>query len=158
MIGTMVDDIPTASKTVQELGLIKPVLVVNENFMAYTAFKLMEEKVLFRFIHTADSVSQSKNVSGVGVVNAEGKLIGCISVSDIKLLGWNMEYWSMLGGSVKDYLQQLAARKDYRIMSKPLIQKISEQTDFPIVLTCQPQNTLASVIKWINMHKIHRYC
>jgi len=108
-IGLINASFPEHAMSVEELKLGRsPVVCVSEDQMAFTAFTLMKEK----------------NVSGVAVVDNEGKLIGNISSTDLKLVGFDMSYFEFLGRSVKEYLHwinQISTQSGPR--SEPLVEK-----------------------------------
>jgi len=77
-------NIPKFEMTLEQLTIgSKPVISVKQTDTAYQAFKLMAEK----------------KVNGIAVVNDLGELVGNISISDIKLIGWNADFWNLMGFS-----------------------------------------------------------
>lgn len=138
-IAVMIDRIPKTSKTLSELELgRKDVLTILDTELAAKAFQMMVDK----------------DISGLAVVNSEGTLIGNISVTDIKLVGYTMEYWDSLGLTVYQYLSTLVRKKDNRIQSKALT--MATDHGIPTVVCCRESDTLAWVIKTFQFYKVHR--
>jgi len=116
--------LPIMEKTVRELNLgTGKVICVDQNEKVFTAFRIMWEK----------------SINGIGVL-MKGKLIGNISVSDIKLIGWNAEFWDLLGLSAYEYLSE---------MSK----YTQRSTDH--VICCRQEDTLGNAIKIMCYYNIH---
>jgi CBS domain-containing protein len=113
------------------------VIRVTQKEVAFKAFKLIDEK----------------RVNGLAVVNEEGQLVGNFSISDIKLIGWNADYWNLLGFQIKEYLQQLANHpksviRDYNFWTIDRPQNV--------VLKCKPSDSLSSVIRMMCFFRVHR--
>jgi CBS domain-containing protein len=143
-IGTMSNCLDEAHKTIQQLNLgTRQVVSVNEKSMAISAFRLMREK----------------RVSAVAVVNDEGVLVGNISVNDLKLVGYNLSYFTYLSRSVREYLMWISSseiqQSPHMIRNQLLLQQQKKETD-PIVVTCTKDNTLYFVIKTLNYYRVHR--
>jgi len=79
---TKISDIPN-------LAAKREVVTVKSTDAAYTAFKKMK----------------TNGISAVGVVDDSGKLVGNISASDVKLLGFNLDYFQALAFTATEYLQ-----------------------------------------------------
>lgn len=80
-------------------------------------------------------------------------MVGNLSISDLKLIGWNAEYWNLLGFPVKEYLHQLANHpesviRDYNFWTIDRPQSV--------VLKCRPTDSLSSVIRIMCFFKVHR--
>jgi len=63
---------------------------IHMNEMAIKAFKLM-----------------GTGVTAVAVVNSSDQLVGNLSPSDIRVVGYNLDFWEYLGLSCKDYLAKI---------------------------------------------------
>lgn len=142
ILGTVLETIPTASKTLQELNLgLKSVLCVPHNISTFQAFKFMKEK----------------NASAVGV-EENGVLVGNLSVNDLKLLGYSLEYFSLLSLPVKQYLQEIYSPKHQgKRLRARIVQSVPQNQPPPAVLACSPHDTLGYVIKMLYLHRVHRY-
>eukprot|EP01089_Gocevia_fonbrunei_P015671 TRINITY_DN4642_c0_g1_i1.p1 TRINITY_DN4642_c0_g1~~TRINITY_DN4642_c0_g1_i1.p1 ORF type:complete len:332 (+),score=75.39 TRINITY_DN4642_c0_g1_i1:178-1173(+) len=82
-----------ASKTVGDLNLgLGNVFTVNVNGRAVDAFKIMHDQ----------------GVSAVGVVNDEGELIANISVSDLKLIGYDGKLMNALLFPITEFLKLIS--------------------------------------------------
>jgi len=114
------------------LDLVKPesVTCIKEDMKAYDAFKLMFEK----------------KVSGLAVVNMSGVLVGNISASDIKLIGWNMKYWNFLGLSVTAYLKEM--------LNFPEIANFTPEKIHGIC--CRKNDKLSFIIRTLCYLDVHR--
>lgn len=93
LVSGVLDSLPDpAHRTLQERNLHqKEVVRIRLDQPAGEAFALMRER----------------KISGVAVVDEEGKLVGVISASDLKLLGFDLGYLHLLGKSARDYLTAL---------------------------------------------------
>jgi CBS domain-containing protein len=130
LASVLLDSIPQASKTLRELALgCQGVISVQHNSHVRAAFELMKEK----------------KISSVGILDGEGKLVGSLSISDIKLLGYDARFWELLTDSVESYLAGLRLRDASRT--------IPDEKD-PI--RCTPETTLASCVKMMTFYDIHR--
>ncbi len=112
-----------ADRTVERLQLGYPidVVTVQENESTIKAFEQM----------------QQNGVSAVGVVNDEGKLVGNVSVSDLKAIGYDGKLMSHLFAPVSEFLK----------LAKP---------DSLGAITVTPQATFASVVEKLVNNRIHR--
>lgn len=136
----IMDQIPKTKKTVGELNIgTKEVYSVPDTLMAYKAFKLMVEK----------------KVSGLAVVNHQGVLVGNISSSDIKLIGFDMGFFAMLASTVGDYMQQLKALQNSLPVRSNAV-ALNDETKSNFVVKCKSTDTLSLVIKMINFYGVHR--
>jgi CBS domain-containing protein len=137
--------LPELSRPLIELGLwekaIKDVAIIHESDMAYRAFKRMKEKRL----------------SGLAVVNSEGVIVGNISVSDLKLLEFDMIFFNLLGNSVKEYLRLVSSPEllyERPIRFRPLREALS-LLPRPVV-TCKLSDSLGYIMAILNHYNIHR--
>lgn len=130
IISATLDSIPKSKKTLKDLGLaIKDVITVPQNKIAYEVFKIMLDK----------------KVSAVGIVDDNGILVGSLSTSDIKALGYKLSWFEMLDFTVEAYLQNL--------------RMLDPQRTIPFdkdPVTCVAEDTLGKVINMIQYYRIHR--
>jgi len=117
----------------------KSVVTVRDTDVTYKAFKLMIEK----------------KVTGVAVVDANGKLIGNISVSDFKFAEFEHRFWDLLGSPVLKYLEQVTDKPESNIRSH-LFSWLKESGKPPIVVSVKENDTLGTVIKFLTFYNIHR--
>jgi CBS domain-containing protein len=139
-VAVMLDNLPKTTKTLEELKLgVSPVLTISENSTAFQAFKLMREK----------------RISGLAVVNDDGKLVGSISASDLKIIGYDVKFWNLLGLPVKQYLRELnkASHPEFR---SHLFLWAREPSGEPIVIQCKKTDTLKFAVKLLNFYRVHR--
>jgi len=131
-------DIKKCESTIENLQIgIKKVISVPSTEVAYRAFKLMIEK----------------GVNGLAVLNRDGEIVGNISISDIKLIGWNADYWNLLGFPIVEYLHQLSNHpenviRDYNFWTLDRPQNV--------VLSCKLEDKLSTVIRKMCFFKVHR--
>jgi len=122
------------NKTVEELQIGNPeVVTVKDTQMALEAFTVMRDK----------------NIGAVPVVNQSGSLVGVMSVSDIRKIGYKMSFFQNLGLSVSDYLKMMRSHCVAKMNTK-------EQLSRPHIVTCNPSDTLSDVIKIMTMYRVHR--
>jgi len=95
-----------------------------------------------------------KRVSGLPVVNERGELVGNISMSDIKLIGWNADYWNILGLPIREYIAQLASHPESLFIRNYNFWNVDRPQT--VILKCAEQNKLSSVVKMMNFYKVHR--
>jgi CBS domain-containing protein len=134
----IVQRIPKGQKTLNELNLgFKKVITVSDSQTAFRAFKIMIDS----------------KVTALAVINNQGKLIGNISISDIKLIGSDLQSWNLLGLPVRDYLEKLI-HSDNKIRGRLLA--IVEHSDGLVVVKVKPTDTLAWAVRVINLYKVHR--
>jgi len=140
-ISNFVDSIPTCKKSLFELKLHnRPLICVLENQTAYEAFKIMQERQL----------------TGIAVINSSGTLLGNISISDLKLIGYQSTYWNLLSKTVTEYLQAIRENPDSRIRSHAFAMLEDSSSKYPLVLKCRPHHTLGFVIRMLVYYKVHR--
>jgi len=138
-IAPFVDSIPKCYSTLQELGLgFKEVVSVNEHDSAYSAFKKM----------------RMHRVPGIAVVDHNGVLTGSISISDLKLIGFDTMYWNLLGKSVKEYM--LAVRSNPDVKIRPSVFALLEDRSKPFVVKCKAAYSFGFVIRMFSYYKVHR--
>lgn len=139
-VTVMLDNLPKSSKTLGELNLgVSPVLSISESSTAFQAFKLMREK----------------RVSGLAVVDADGKLVGSISASDLKVIGYDIKFWNLLGLTVKDYLKELSGT-DHPEFRSHLFLWAKEPNGPPVVIKCKKTDSLKLAVKLLNFYRVHR--
>lgn len=138
-ISPFVDSIPKCYTTIQELKLgFKDVVTVNESATAYDAFNKMK----------------AYKVPGIAVVNSNGILTGSISITDLKLIGFDNSYWNLLGKTVKEYIS--AVRSNPEIKIRPSIFALLEDRNKPIIIKCKPSYSFGFVIRLFSYYKVHR--
>jgi len=129
---------PILGKSLQDLNVgTRNVVTIRNTETAYKGFQTMI----------------SKKISGLAVVNETGELLGNLSVADIKLVGWNADYWNLLGLSIKEYLQQLASHpksviRDYNFFTVDKPQNV--------ILKVRPSDRLSDVVKMMRFFRVHR--
>jgi len=71
---------------------------------------------------------KSKGVTGIGVFDQLGRLIGNISASDLKVIGWdkNLSGFSKLGMSIKEFFD-LHQRELIRVSPKTTLKTVLKQ-------------------------------
>ena len=108
----------------------KPVISVKEDDVAIAAFELMV----------------SANVQGVAVVDSEGRLVGNLSVRDLKVLGPDVSLFWRLQQSVKSFLRKVHednARRDSGRRHRHAVYVL-------------PPATLKDIIATLDKYGIHR--
>jgi len=129
-ISLLEETIPYGKQTLRELNLgFKTVISIQGSQLAWDAFKLMIDQ----------------KVSAVAVVDDKGVVVGSLSNSDIKFLGYHVDYFDMLGRSVSNYLDALRIYDANRT--------IPPNRD-PVV--CKELTTLRDVINTVCFYRIHR--
>jgi CBS domain-containing protein len=114
-----------ANKRVADMKLPKHVYSIDSNKTAFEAFQLMIEH----------------KISGIAVVDdVSGKLVGNVSVRDLKVVQHDARFFFLLGEKLSDFLKTL--------------QKSSKRP--ATLITCKPSDTFATVIALLAKHKIHR--
>jgi len=137
ILSCVLESIPETSVCISDFSnlVTHNVITVHDTQLAYDAFKLMKDK----------------KISAVGVLDMEGKLIGCVSTDDIKVLGYDIRYFQMLGTSVGQYIEGVRQAK----MMGP--EYATDQTvQRPPLIACQPTATLGHVIKMASFYDVHR--
>jgi len=114
-----------AHTSVEELGMVHtPVISVNINQKTLEAFKSMHEN----------------RISAVAVVHPSGTLIGNISVTDLKLIGYDGSLFTRLHYSVSNFMQ--------------LLQKDKSEQNEPIFVTLE--SSFVDVVSRLVNTRIHR--
>jgi len=114
-----------AKKTVGELNLgYRQVVVVSNLMITKDAFKVMRDS----------------RVSGVGVVNESQRLVGVLSVSDMRHVGYSEHMFERFYLTVQDFL---AVVRSCRL-------------EIPPVVVVTPSTTVAQVGALFTKYKIHR--
>jgi len=106
---------------------IRNVWSIHEDQMALDAFRMMS----------------SHGVNGLAVVNTEGKLVGNISVRDLKAIGTDGRMFTRLNQSIKNFLPKL--KKDFGSEDRP-----------HKAVTLKPTDTIESAIRMLVTNKVHR--
>jgi CBS domain-containing protein len=94
LLGVLISEMSIKDKTVDELSLAgkkKELLTVKEDSTVREAFQKMDEA----------------KVGGVGVVNEDGKLVGSMSLRDVKNFGSDARFYYLLGQSVGAWLDNV---------------------------------------------------
>jgi CBS domain-containing protein len=84
-------------------------------------------------------------VSGIPIVDPDlgGRMIGNISASDIKEIGWSAEFFNKLFMSSKDFARHCDAAREAR-------------KQLPRVVWCRPDFSLFQVLLMLRQYKVHR--
>jgi CBS domain-containing protein len=113
-----------AERSIRELNLgNKHVVSIRQDQLALDAFRLMKEK----------------KVSAVAVVDEGGRLVDTISATDLRSLGYKLEYFDLLSKTAKEYVDVMRATKDK-----------------PFVVCCKEDDDLAYALKLLLFWKVHR--
>jgi len=115
-----------STSTVEKLSMaVSPVVTVSVDQNVIDAFKTMHEK----------------RISAVGIVDESGKLIGNISVSDLKSIGFDGESLSSLYKPISEFMQSSQRGKT---------------TTFAAPVCVTPQSTYSEVVAQLVNNHIHR--
>jgi len=140
-LNTILYHLPESERTLRDLKIGNTnVVCIEEDAMAINAFKCMKEH----------------RVSGVGIVNKEGKLVGNFSVSDLKLVGFNLEYFQYLSKPIKDYLNWLNGPDAQKETIRKQLLVLNQNEKGQVMVTCRIDDTLGAIIKKINYFEVHR--
>jgi CBS domain-containing protein len=140
VITSILDTVRDADKTLKELNLgFKELTTIPDTITAYQAFKVLKEK----------------NLSALPVLDERGTLVGNLSVSDLKLLGFNMEYFTYLRLPVREYLQKLRHSDLARLIESTRLQLLTETKGNPVV-TVRPENTFGTTLKLLSLYRVYR--
>jgi len=126
-------DIPKIGSKVEKTldqcpQFFKAVLSVDEKTIAIDAFEKMIEH----------------NVSGLAIVNNEGRLVGNLSIRDLKLIGNELSLFWRFYQTVDNFVLKL--RKEFQ-----------EKDERPRhVLHATREDTIATVLRMLAEHKVHR--
>jgi len=141
MISNIVDYIPHLRLSLGELNLCsKSVVCVLESESTYEAFRIMKER----------------HLAGIAVINSQGTLVANISLSDIKLLGFDANYWHLLSQPVTSYLRAIRAKPETKIRARMFTMLDDHTSPYPLVVKCKPYHSLAFIIKMLAYYKVHR--
>jgi len=114
-----------AKKTVGELKLgYRQVVVVSNMMVTKDAFKTMRDA----------------GVSGVGVVNEANRIVGVLSVSDMRHVGYTEHMFERFYLTVEDFLAIVR----------------SSRLDIPHVVVATPKTTVAQLSELFTKYKMHR--
>jgi len=105
------------------------VLCVHEDSSTIEAFKTMV----------------AKEISGMAVINTEGKLVAALSLKDLKAMSTDARLFWRLHQTVKNFLLKVRKENDETGGDRPRT-----------VVTVKSQDTLETVLKKLSEHKIHR--
>jgi len=138
-VDVIFDLLPRAEQSVEQLGCYsKQVFTINEHEKAINAFKLMKEK----------------KVSGIGVVDDLGTLIGVISADDLKLIGYDLALFShLLKVTVKEYLEEVSESASIR---SHVFQVMQNLTNRPAIVKCSLSSRFGYLLKMVNFYRVHR--
>jgi len=118
-------DLP--SQSIRQLGIgYRKVVTVKHDSVTLEAFKKIAEE----------------SVSGVGVVDDNGNIIGNVSATDLKLIGHNGELLSLLQSPVESFLE--------------VIKGTNEGVERGSVVSVCSDDTFGDVIRRVVLHRVHR--
>jgi len=89
------------------------------------------------------------NVTGLGIVNSDGVLVGSLSIRDLRGVGLNADKFYRLYLTVKDF-------KEVILKEFPEVNPITKELIPSTALYVVPTDTLETVIKKMNDGNIHR--
>jgi len=140
LLATMADILPSTDKSLEELGISLKgnVMSVRGSETAYVAFKRMFEL----------------NVSGLAILDEKGSLIGNMSATDIKLVAYKPEYWSLLGKTVSEYLREMRYHPEAKV--RPGVFALLHDEAQGIVVKCRPINSFGYVIRLLSYYRVHK--
>jgi len=137
--------VPAVHKSLLDLKLqgivLKDVEYVSHRDTALTAFKLMKEK----------------HVSSVAIIDDRRRLVGCISVNDLKHVRVDMNWFDQLNCPVEFYMAKINNGCTDEVTDKEsdLRNLLSSKLIRPVI-TCSLEDSLAGVISIIDHYNIHR--
>jgi len=108
---------------------IEDVYTVHQDSLAIDAFRMMAEK----------------NVSGLAVIDDDGKLVGALSVRDLKTMSTDGRMFWRLFQTIKNFILKVRRENNEKDGDRPRT-----------VVTVKAFDTLESVIKKLAEHNIHR--
>jgi len=107
------------------LGLEKVVVTVSENDSVMKAIQTLKEH----------------KVTGIGVVNSNGQLIGNFSASDLKMFGIGFKILNVASGTMKDFIAAL---------------QIPKHIHYPVTVTkAHTAQKVVSLIKETGVHRVY---
>jgi len=131
LLSTMLDSVPDPTKTLQELNLgFKEVLCVPATVTAFQAFKFIADK----------------KVTGVAVVDDNKRLIGNLSVNDLKSLGYRFQFFSLLGQPLSVYTRTVHTQYEALVALRPIEH----------VIYAKPEDTFEFAMRMLYAYRIHR--
>jgi len=140
LISLLIGSIPKCAKAIESLAVgTKQVIMMNDKQTAYEAFLIMRDM----------------KVPSLPVVNSEGALIGVISISDIKLLGWNPQFWTLIGKPLREYLSGLYYNPENPIRSRRAFALLGERGS-PSVVRCREWHSFGHVLRTVSYFHVHR--
>jgi CBS domain-containing protein len=143
LISFLIGSIPKCAKPIQSLDVATTdVMCINENKTAFEAFCMMRDKKLCG-LPIVGSVDNTENV-----------LVGNISISDLKLVGFDSSYWRSLGRPLKEYLSCLHYRPEYPLRSDAF--SLLREKGCPELVRVREWHTFGHVIRTLAYFKIHR--
>jgi len=127
----VIDGVPSAHKSLEALGLDKKgtLVAVGGSSTVRDAFAKMDDQ----------------KVSGVAVINDKGVIIGSISHTDLRSMGYDMSFFGLLAGSCQKFIEHLQVYDAKR----PIPPR-----DDPVTVTKGIR--LGDVVKLLNYYGIHR--
>jgi CBS domain-containing protein len=145
-LNAVVDSVPAAKKTVAESGILGKILhTVAATSPAYLAFKTMQE---FK-------------VSAVPVIAHDAHhMIGSISTSDIKMVGYDMRFWKDLALPCSEFLAKMEEHPEYKRQNPVMTNVKSMWSDVidkhQTFAVCTKDDTIEHVVNLLVAHKVHR--
>jgi len=128
----VMDALPMFKKSIKDLNIgFKEVYTVNEDDMSIAAFQKMRDK----------------KISAVGVINDKGVLIGNISATDIKGLGYDLTFFGLLGVSVKEYLKNVSSTD---------LRSHEMRHNHINIIHVRETDKLETAVKLANYYRVHR--
>lgn len=145
-INAIIDTEPEAKKTIAELGLDNGKLIhtVGEDEPAFNAFKGMVDN----------------KVSSVPVMKTDGTMVGCISFTDFKLIGYNMHAWrDYLSLSCNEFLHKIMEHDEYKRathVTRRTSMWSAALDESPRIVWVSKDDTLEAAINLMVANKVHR--
>jgi len=106
-------------KSVEELGLLNEVVTIVDTQTTKEAFYMMRDS----------------GQSGIGVVNTQGKLVGNLSIFDLRPIGYDSKLFRLLSLPLAHYIEELEPTR---------------------IISVQPGDTLGKVLDLFVRNGIHR--
>ncbi len=127
------DSLPIAKQPVGDfeggLAVSKNVVAVLDDAKALSAFEQMIEK----------------KTSCCAVVDGQQKVVGCVSLNDIKALGTDFQSLRLLDGTVTDFLAAVSKSRPHG----------PGRTPRPKAVTCSAHDPLRDVLALFSFYKVH---
>jgi CBS domain-containing protein len=108
-------------------------------------------------VYTRDSVYKAfklmldNNISGVAVLNSQDQLVGNISATDIRTIGYKLEFWDWLGLTCENYLEKIRDNATDADTHTHRFEWLSRQD----IVHITPDNTVIAAIRMMNFFHIH---